>query len=139
MTAVLRSIGAIVAAFVAATAIMMAIESLNGRVLYPELGRLAEGVTDRAVIRQLMASAPVGALLVVLFGWALASVAGGYVAARIAGRASMAHALVLGAILTLCGVANNLMLPPPAWFWAVSVVTFLPAACLGGRFVKRPA
>jgi hypothetical protein len=136
MKSILRSVGAVVAAFVVAVAIMMTVETLNGRVFYPELGRAAEGVTDPDVVRQLMAAAPVGALLVVLIGWALSSVVAGWVAARLAGGSPMAHATVIGAILTLCGVANNLMLPPPMWFWAVSMVVFLPAAWLGGRMVR---
>ena len=50
-----RSILAVIAGFVAATAVMMVIETVNGRVLYPELGKLAEGMTDREAIRALLA------------------------------------------------------------------------------------
>ena len=152
MASVLRSIGAVVAAFVAACAIMMAVEGLNGRVFYPELGRAAQGVTDPEVIRvhdvgvaglhrllshhseMLDATA-----IVVVAGMegALASVVAGYLAARIAGRAPMGHGLTVGVILTLCGVANNLMLPPPLWFWIASVVVFLPTAWLGAGLVRR--
>ena len=139
MSSSLRSVGAILAAFVAACAIMMTVESLNGKVFYPELGRAAEGVTDPAVVRQLMASAPTGALLVVLIGWAIASVAAGYLAARLADRSPMGHALTIGGILTACGILNNLMLPPPVWFWIVSLLAFLPTAWLGGRLVPPAA
>jgi hypothetical protein len=45
----------------------------------------------------------------------------------------VAHALALGGLLTLAGVANNLMLPPPLWFWIGSLVVMLPAACAGAR------
>jgi len=37
---------------------MMLIESVNGHVLYPEVGKLAEGLTDKEAIRALLASAP---------------------------------------------------------------------------------
>jgi hypothetical protein len=116
---------------------MMLVESINGHVLYPELGKAAEGMTDREAIRALMASAPVGAFLVVLMGWALGSFVGGVVTAWIARTAPQGHALALGVLLTLAGVANNLMLPPPAWFWIVSVLVFLPAACLGAQLAPR--
>ena len=129
----IRSILAVITGFVAASAVMMVIETVNGHVLYPELGKAAEGMTDREAIRVLMASAPVGAFLVVLFGWALGSLVGGFLAAWIGRNAPVAHALVLGGLLTLAGIANNLMLPPPAWFWISSLVVFLPAACIGAR------
>ena len=128
-----RSILAVIAGFIAASAVMLVFESINGHVLYPEMGKLAQGMTDKEAIRALMANAPVGAFLVVLVGWALGGLAGGFVAARIGSQAPMAHALVLGGLLTLAGIANNLMLPPPAWFWIVSLVVFLPATYAGAR------
>ena len=130
---VVRSILAVIAGFVAASAVMMLIEAINGRVLYPELGKMAEGMTDREAIRALMANAPVGAFLVILFGWMLGSLVGGSIAAWIGWNAPVAHALILGGLLTLAGIANNLMLPPPVWFWLASLVVLLPAACAGAR------
>jgi hypothetical protein len=129
----LRSIAAVIAGFVCASVIMMVVESVNGHVLYPELGKAAEGVTDREVVRALLASAPIGALLVVILGWILGGLAGGWVAARTAGRSGMAHGLALGVLLTIAGIANNLMIPPPLWFWFASLVVLLPSACAGAR------
>ena len=137
MRSVFRSIVAVIVGFVVASVVMMIIETINGRVLYPGLGKVAEGVTDREVVRGLLAAAPIGAFLVVIFGWALGSVVGGWVAARIGGRAPIGHALVLGVLLTLAGIANNLMVPPPLWFWIASLVVLLPAAYAGGRLVSR--
>jgi hypothetical protein len=133
MWTLFRSVLAVLAGFVAATVVMLIFESINGHVLYPELGRMAAGVTDPAAIRAVMASAPLGAFLVVLLGWALGGLLGGLVAARIGSNAPVAHALVLGAVLTLAGIANNLMIPPPLWFWVVSILLFLPAAFVGAR------
>ena len=137
MGKVIRSIFAVIAGFFAAGAVMMLIETLNGRVLYPELGKMAEGMTDREEIRTLLASAPVGAFLVVLFGWMLGSLVGGFLAAWIGSNAPVTHALVLGGLLTLAGIANNLMIPPPMWFWILSLVIFLPAAHAGARLAQR--
>jgi len=137
MKAVFRSVMAVVLGFVAASAVMMAVESVNGRFLYPELGKLAEGMTDRDAIRNLMASAPVGAFLVVIAGWALGSFAGGIVAAWIAKTTAIRDAIVLGGLLTAGGVANNMMIPPPLWFWCASLVVLLPAAYAGARLVQR--
>ena len=134
MPKIVRSIGAVIAGFVAASAVMMLIESINGRVLYPEMGKMAEGVTDKEVIRALLASAPVGALLVVIAGWGLGAFTGGLLAAWIGRDAPMRHALILGGLLTLAGIANNLMLPPPGWFWIPTLLVFVPAAYAGSRF-----
>ncbi len=133
MRSMFRSVIAVVAGFVVASAVMMAVESVNGRYLYPELGKLAQGVTDREVIRNILAGAPLGAFIVVIFGWVLGSLAGGYVAAWIARRTPAGHALVLGGILTLAGIANNLMIPPPLWFWIAGLVLLIPAAYAGAR------
>ena len=135
----LRSIAAVVAGFVAASIVMMLVEAFNGRVLHPGLAKAAEGVTDRETMRALLAGAPVGAFLVVIAGWILGGVTGGWVAARLAARATLRHGLALGVLLTLFGVANNLMLPPPLWFWVASVAVLLPAAYLGARLSSGSA
>jgi hypothetical protein len=87
-----------------------------------------------------------GSLLVVILGWILGGVAGGWTSARLAAKAKTEHGLVLGGLLTLAGVANNLMLPPPLWFWIASLVVLIPAAylgaCLGAprsAFARKPA
>jgi hypothetical protein len=58
----LRSNAAVVIGFVAASIITVVVESINGRLLYPELAKAAEGVTDREVVRTLLAGAPIGAV-----------------------------------------------------------------------------
>jgi hypothetical protein len=67
----------------------------------------------------------------------LGSLLGGFLAAWIGWNAPVAHALVLGGLLTLAGIANNLMLPPPAWFWIPTLVVLLPAAYAGARLAPR--
>jgi hypothetical protein len=134
---ILRSIGAVIAGFVAASIVMMIVESINGRVLYPGLAKAAEGVTDREAIRAIFAGAPIGSLLVVIAGWALGSVVGGWLTARVAGRSGATHGLVLGALLTCAGVANNLLLPPPTWFWVASLIVLLPCTWFGATLAAR--
>jgi hypothetical protein len=137
MRSALRSIAAVVVEFIVASIVMMIIESINGRFLFPELGKAAEGVTDREKIRALVAGAPVGALLVVIVGWILGGIAGGWTTARLSARSTLRHGLVLGALLMLAGVAINLMIPPPLWFWIASLVVLMPAAYFGARLAPR--
>ena len=135
MKSMVRGVLAVLAGFVVASLVMVVVESLNGRVFYPGLAKQAEGVTDRETIRQILASAPVGALVVVLVGWALGSLLGGMLAARIGKSSPVRHTLALGVVLTLAGIANNLMLPPPMWFRIAGLLVFVPAAYLGSRLV----
>ena len=133
MGSMLRAIGAVVAGFVAASVVMMTVEAINGHVLYPDLGNAAAGMKDQAAIAELMANAPLGALLVVLVGWILGGLVGGWVATRVAGRTSARPGLVLGLLLTLAVVANNLMIPPPLWFWVAGLAVMLPSTWLGTK------
>ena len=152
----IRRILAVIAGFVVASLVMMAMETMNGKVFHPELGALAaakdaEAVREmeakappgtvadprevamhrREVMRDLMKEAPTGALLVVALGWILGSVAGGFTATKIGRMAATTTTFALGGLLLLAGVANNLMLPPPTWFWIVTMILFLPATYLG--------
>jgi hypothetical protein len=136
MRSALRSIAAVLAGFVVASIVMMIVETMNGRVLYPDLAKAADGVTDREQLRALLATAPIGALLVVIAGWILGGIAGGWTATRLSARRTGAHGLVVGALLTLGGVANNLMIPPPLWFWIASLAVLMPAAYLGARLAR---
>ena len=138
MWSVVRSVLAVIAGFIAASAIMMVVETVNGRVLYPELAKSAEGVTDREQIKSILAGAPFGSLAVVIIGWALGGAAGGFLTTLISRKPPGRHAQALGALLTLAGIANNLMLPPPFWFWIATLVVFLPATFVGARLVPQP-
>lgn len=135
----IRSILAVIAGFVTASIVMMAVETVNGRLLYPELARSAQGVTDREEMKAIMAGAPVGALVVVLFGWALGSAVGGFVATLIIRKPPGGSVLALGILLTLAGVANNLMLSPPLWFWIATFAVFLPSTYIGAKRVRKNA
>jgi hypothetical protein len=137
MRPMMRSVMGVGAGFILASAIMMALESVNGRFLYPELGKLAEGVKDRDALKSILSRAPTGAFFVVILGWVLGSIAGGCMAALIGKRAPVGHALVLGGILALAGIATNLMIPPPLWLWIVGLMVFLPATFAGARLAQR--
>ena len=137
MGRVVRNVFAVIAGFIAASAVMMLVEWSNGHLLYPDLGKSAEGVTDREKVRELLAAAPVGALIVVLMGWALGSMVGGFLAALISRHRGGFSVCALTLLLTLAGIANNLMLPPPVWFWVPTIAVFVPAVYLGARLISK--
>ena len=128
-----RSILGVVAGFIAASAVMMVFEAINGHVIYPELGQAAAKVKDPGQMRALMATVPAGAMAVVLAGWAVGAFVGGWVAQRIGRGDAGRSGVVLGILLTAAGIANNLMIPPPLWFWVAGMLVLLPGAWLGAR------
>lgn len=130
---ILRRILGVILGFVVASAVMLLVEFTNGHLFYPELGAAAKQVKDAAQMKALMAQAPVGSLVVVIVGWLLGSIAGGWAATRIARSESAAPAISLGLLLLLAGISNNLMMPPPLWFWVVSLAVFFPGTWYGAR------
>ena len=136
MRPALQSLGSLLAGVVVAGAVMMLLECLNGHVLYPGLAGAAEDVTDPEAVQRIFATAPLGALLVGVAACGLGSLAGGWLTARLT-RPLPGPALALAALLTLAGVGNNLMLPPPLWFWIATLIA-LPAGTLLGARLARP-
>ena len=134
-TMVIRSVLAIVAGAAGASAVIGGVEFL-GQKVYP----LPPGVDpmNPESLAAAMPSIPAGALLIVLFGWALGSVVAGWLAGTIAGRAPLVHGLVVGLLLTTAGIANMLAVPHPAWFFVLGLMVFLPSALAGaGASVRR--
>jgi len=129
-----RRILAVFAGMLAALFVVLAMEAL-GAAIWP----LPAGIDPRDAdsMREALAHIPRGALLLVLFGWALGSFAGGLAAARIA--RSQWTAVVVGALQLVGGVVNMATIPHPGWFWVAGPVALFAPAWLGGRLAGRPA
>ena len=125
-----RSFIAVVLGCLVAGLVVAIIESI-GYAVYP----LPEGFDpkDMATVRAAMESMPAGAMRFVLFAWALGTLVGGGLAARIASRSPVTHALIVGALMMIAGIANMVTIPHPLWFWVVGVTLFLPSAYAGAR------
>ncbi len=119
-----------VAGVVAGGLLVALVEGIGHRV-YP----LPEGldVKDVEALKEYVATLPAGALLFVLLAWAVGSFGGGWLAAKIADRKRLVHALVVGGVLMAFGIVNLVTIPHPLWFAVVGVVLFLPAACAGAK------
>lgn len=77
---------------------------------------------------------------VVWLAWnVIAMVGGGYVAARIAARAKVAHAVVMGSIQTLFTLVAMLTVAntTPAWLWIAGIVSTVPTALIGGTIARQ--
>lgn len=113
MRSILAVIGGMLVAFVA----IIVIESIGVK-LYPPPPGL--NPTDPESLKALVASMPLAAKLCVLLAYAAGSVAGGWVAARLAPRAKMMHAMIVAALLFGAGLMNLMTIPHPVWFWVAS-------------------
>lgn len=127
----LRGVLAVVLGVVLGGLIVFGVEML-GHILYPH----PEGLDpqDREAVRAYVATAPTGALLMVLAGWFLGTLGGATLAARLSRRVVPAY--VVGAIQFAAGVLNLLMLGAhPWWFWLPGLLVFPAAAWLASRTV----
>ncbi len=130
MRAVIRSVLAVLVGAIVAGILIAVVEAI-GHLVYPPPPGIDP--TDPESLRTAIGSVPVGALVAVLVAWAIGTFAGSWLAARIAGRAGMAHGMVVGLLMLAAGVANMLIIPHPLWFWFPGVAVYPLTAWLGGR------
>lgn len=88
---------------------------------------------DPAAIGRAIAGMPAGAFGLLLAGYAVGAMCGGAVASAIATRARMRHALIVGVVTTLGGIANFVLLPHPLWVVLSGLPLFIAMALVGGR------
>jgi hypothetical protein len=131
----LRGVLAVIAGVVAAVVVIMLAE-LGCSQLFP----LPPGLdpTNREAIEAHVAKLPLIALLLVVLGWALGSIAGGWVAARISRTNATRSALIVGTLLLIAGVMNMMTIPHPLWMWIAGLAVYLPSAWLGARLAGAP-
>lgn len=69
---------------------------------------------------------------------ALGTLAGAFVAAKVAATHKMKFALGIGAFFLAGGIANTFMIPAPTWFIAVDLIAaYLPMGWLGGKWGNK--
>ena len=76
------------------------------------------------------------ALLVVVAGYFLGPLAGGYIAARLAPSKRDFHAIAVGAFQMMFGVIGLVLFPHPLWFSVATFLTFVPGALVGSALSR---
>jgi len=92
---------------------------------------------DPESVAAFVATLPVSALLLVLAGWVLGGLVGGYVAASISRKPR--PALTVGIVIVLGVIVNAVMIPHPMWMTIAGVLLPVPAAWLGAKLATRGA
>lgn len=102
---------------------------------------LPQGVDfrDAEQVAALVRAMPAGAMLWVAFSYCAATLAGTYIALKVARDAwiSTWPAMAVEAVLLAFGVMNLMALPHPAWFWVTALASFPLGAFAGIRLAKR--
>lgn len=130
----LRSILSIVAGFVVAVVVIMALE-IVGHAIYPPPPGI--DLHDPAALKTIIDKLPRGALIAVLVAWGLGTFAGSLTAALIARRAHLRHAAIVGGIELSCAILTMVMIPHPLWFMAIAVALLPSASIAGGLLAQR--
>jgi len=126
----IRSVLGVVLGLFAAGLVIMTVQGI-GHQAFP----LPEGIDpkDPESLKAGMDRIPLGAMLFVLLAYLVGTIAGAWLAARIAGRAAILHGLIVGLFLLAGSIANLMKIPHPVWFALVNLLIYLPAAWLGAR------
>jgi hypothetical protein len=130
----IRSILAVVLGILVAMSVTWVVQ-LPCAVLYPLPKELKPENTE--AFRAYVATLPVGAFLLVLLSWFAGAFCGAWLAARIARRFPLVHALIVAAVSLAAGFFELLSLPHPTWFVVASLLAF-PVAAIAAAALNRP-
>lgn len=85
-------------------------------------------VTDSEALSAYIASAPIGAMLLVLAGYIVATFDGTFIAIWIGRAKPFIFALIVGVLMLVATTTNLIMIPHPLWFTISAVVGIIAAA-----------
>jgi hypothetical protein len=136
MKPIQRNILAVVAGFVAGSLVNMALVTVG-----PMVVPLPEGadVSTSDALRDSMALFRPVHFLMPFLAHALGTLAGAFVAAKLAASHHRQLALGIGGLFLLGGIAAVAMLGGPAWFIATDLLlAYIPMSLLGAALAGRP-
>ena len=133
-TFILSKLWPVVAGLAVAFVVMMVFEYGNS-FIYP----LPEGldIYDPAAVQAFTASLPWTVYILVLLGWVAGSFAGGFVTTRLSREMKYRLTLIVGIVLTLLGVVNNMMIGHDMVFNIIGLPMFLIFTYLGHRYARK--
>ncbi|MCW3072129.1 MAG: hypothetical protein JWO44_2019 [Bacteroidetes bacterium] len=106
-----------------------------GHIIYPMPAGI--NLSDTEAIKAYTSGAPSLVFVLLVFSYALGSMAGGLIAAAMAPANKMAKAITVGGILMGLGAYNLFMIPHPVWTIIISIFLFIPCSYLGGYWGIR--
>jgi hypothetical protein len=132
--AVLRSVLALVVGMIVGAALITLGHFLSMLVFPPPAGL---DLKDPQAFAEYVGKMPDSAWVLVILSHAMGPLGGGFVAAWIAGRAKVIHALIVGAFFLVGGIINLNNVPHPPWFAYADLLMYLPVAFVAGMLAPR--
>ncbi len=128
----MRTVLGVIAGMVAAIVVIMLVQMVSSA-MYP----MPEGLTmeDKEGFANYIRSLPALAFIIVIIGYLLGSLAGGFVSTKVA-KTKFLPAWIIGGLLTLGGIWNGMIVPQPSWVTIVSLLMFIPGAYFGAKMVN---
>jgi hypothetical protein len=127
-------VAAVVFALVVAMLIITLCEGLSSH-LYPLPADLDP--KNREAMDAYVAGLPVAALLLVLSGYGLAALVGGWLATRLSKAPTLQPAMIVAAVLLGGSVMNLRGIHHPAWFGAANLLVVFLLPLVGERIARR--
>ncbi len=129
-----RRLSAILLGFLIGSITALGIEYLSS-LIYPPPGELDFGDSE-AVTQYMKESVPLMSLIIIVVGWAIGSLLGGFASAKFDPANRTRNALVTGGLLMLLGIFMLYSFPYPTWMMIASLFVFVPFAIIGSRLVS---
>jgi hypothetical protein len=129
----LRDILAGIAGVVIAVLIVFLADQLS-HMMYPMPANI--DARDAEALGGYIATLPIGAFLMIVGGWVIATFVGAVVADRIGTAKTWIYPTVVGGFIFAATTANLIVIPHPHWFTAVSLIAILVSAWLAWRVAE---
>lgn len=124
----------VIAGFIAASAVMMVFEFTNSFFFpFPE----GMNVMDIEAVHAFTESLPWTAYILVLLGWIGGSFSAGWVTTRFSGERRYRLAFIVGALLTIGGIANNILIGHTILFNIIGLPVFIVFTYVGNRVARQ--
>lgn len=134
MNPILKNVLAVIAGVIVGIAVNMGLIMLSSSVIPPPAG---VDPTDMESLKENMHLFEAKHFIFPFLAHALGTLAGAFLAAKLAASHHMNIALGIGAFFLLGGITNVMMLPAPTWFAVLDlVVAYIPMGWLGGKLAK---
>lgn len=126
----LRTVLGVLAGLVVAMLLIFGLEFIGMAMFPPPPGMVLQNETDLA---RLVAESSTGKKAWVVFGWAFASFAGGWLAAWIGHHHRRIAALAVAVFIVAGTLMNAMVIPHPVWMNVLGVLLPVPMALLGAK------
>ena len=130
----LRTVLGALAGIITAVVTIMFMDFLSHSIYPPPAGI---EIMDTEALNAYLAAAPVGALVIMLVGYLIATFDGVFVACLIGRIQPFIYALIIGVLMLAATASNLIMLQHPTWFSVSAIVGIIVSAALAWQLATK--